>query len=156
MFRFRLQKVLQLREEREQSVATQLVQAQDAAGAAREARHTLESARTDLAAAQSVPAASVGELQNLSYLIEQLDARVSDADAAVGDADEAVQRVQAELRDAFRDRRAIDLLRERHLESWKAAETQLDRQTMDEIALTRFTQNAAQQASDRASTSQPE
>jgi flagellar FliJ protein len=152
MFRFRLQRVLELREEHEQSVATQLVQARDVASAAREVRDTLESARTDLAAQGRQPA-SVGELQNLSFLMEQLDVRMTDAHSAVGDADEAVDRVQSELRAAFQDRRAIDLLRERHLESWKAAETQLDRQTMDEIALTRFTQTAANRA---ASSTHPE
>jgi flagellar export protein FliJ len=64
----------------------------------------------------------------------------------VGEADDVVVRVQDALRSAFQDRRALDLLRERHLESWRAAETQLDRQTMDEIALTRFTQAAANRA----------
>jgi flagellar FliJ protein len=152
MFRFRLQRVLELREEREQTVATQLVQARDAASAAREVRDTLESTRSELAA-QGAQSASVGERQNLSFLMERLDECVSDADSAVGDADETVERVQSELRTAFQDRRAIDLLRERHLESWKAAETQLDRQTMDEIALTRFTQAAANRA---ASSTHPE
>ena len=145
MFRFRLQRVLELRERREQAVATELVQAKDAASAARETREALESARTDLASAPAV-ASSVGELLNLAFLLEQLDARVTDADSAVGEADETVTRVQDALRVAFQDRRALDLLRERHLDSWRAAETQLDRQTMDEIALTRFTQAAANRA----------
>jgi flagellar export protein FliJ len=145
VFRFRLQRVLELRERREQAVATELVQAKDAASAARETRESLESARTDLASAPA-GASSVGELLNLAFLLEQLDVRVSDADTAVGEADEAVNRVQDALRVAFQDRRALDLLRERHLESWRAAETQLDRQTMDEIALTRFTQAAANRA----------
>ena len=48
---------------------------------------------------------------------------------------------------ASQERRVLDRLREKHLEGWQTEQTQIDRQTMDAIALTRFTQKSA--ATDR-------
>jgi len=47
------------------------------------------------------------------------------------------------LRAAFRDRRTLDRLRERHQDAWRAGAAATDRQLMDEIALSRFAQGSA-------------
>ena len=56
-------------------------------------------------------------------------------------AEEAVTHVKEALTVAHQDRRVLDRLRERHAEDHRASEEQLDRRTMDDIALTRYTHN---------------
>ena len=157
MFRFRLQRVLDLRARTERDAATALVSAQETADAARDAQQRMERARGELAAsmmtgmaadgqdgtAQAVPGASVGVLRNLSFLLDRLDERVASAAEQASAAQHAVSAHEEALRAAYRDRRTLDRLRERHLDAWRAGEAAQDRAAMDEIALTRFTQHAA-------------
>jgi flagellar protein FliJ len=154
MFKFRLQRVLDLRERVERDAATALVTAEEMAHGAREERTRLELAREELAArrVQSTPTAglSVGELRNLGFLLERLDERVAVAQTAAAAAEAKVEVRRGELQVAFRDRRTLDRLKERHLEGYRSAEAAADRQLMDEIALTRFTQGSAHGASPAA------
>ena len=150
MFRFRLQRVLELRERKERDAATALAAAQEQVELARTEEERLAAARDALAAAASAPeseAASIGELRTLRYLLGRLDERVSSAASATTTAEHEAAQRQDELRAAFRDRRTLDRLRERHEESWRAAEVAADRQLMDEIALTRFAQPDATKTS---------
>ena len=157
MFRFRLQRVLDLRARTERDAATALVSAQETADAARDAQLRLEQARGEMAAhmvtgmaadtqdgaSHAVPGASVGALRNLSFLLDRLDERVASAAEQANAAQHAVSTHEDALRAAYRDRRTLDRLRERHLDAWRAGEAAQDRAAMDEIALTRFTQHAA-------------
>jgi flagellar FliJ protein len=145
VFKFPLQRVLELRARKERDAATALVSAEDAAEEARAARAALEMARLELAERHAPPggaaAPSVGELRNLGYLLERLDERVAVAASASAAAEAAVDQRRDELRLAHQDRRALDRLRERQHDDWRTAEATADRQLMDEIALTRFTQH---------------
>jgi len=49
--------------------------------------------------------------------------------------------VQEALTAAFKDRRVLDRLRERHEETYRATAEQTDRRAMDDIALSRFVHN---------------
>lgn len=149
MFRFRLQRVLDLRARTERDAATALASAREQADLAREEQASLAAARAALAA-QAVPgatpdndAASIGSLRTLHFLLGRLDERVASAASDTAAAEHVVARRQDELRAAFRDRHTLDRLRERHAESWRAAEASADRMLMDEIALTRYTQPAS-------------
>ena len=159
MFRFRLQRVLDLRARVERDAATALVSAQEAAEAARAEEERLQAARAQLAASlttgmamsggspsAALPAPSVGELRNLGFLLERMDQRVAGAAAETAAAAQVVESREDALRAAYRDRRTLDRLRERHHDAFRAAEAQADRTAMDEIALTRFTQSAASSA----------
>ena len=139
MFKFRLQRVLELRAQKERDKAASLARANDAADAARAERDALASARDELATTGQNAAATVGELQNLSFLLARLDERVVEAGSAVAAAEETVQQVQDELVVAHQERRAFDRLREKHEEQWRTTTGQQERQRMDEIALARFT-----------------
>ena len=142
MFRFRLQRVLDLRARTERDAATALVSAQEAADAARDEQLRLERQREQLAAAQRTPdaaGASVGELRNLGFLLERMDEQVAGAAELTAAAEGTVQEREESLRAAFRDRRTLDRLREKHQDAWRAGEIAQDRALMDEIALTRFT-----------------
>ncbi|HET7275495.1 MAG TPA: flagellar export protein FliJ [Longimicrobiaceae bacterium] len=144
MFKFPLQRVLELREKREQEVASVLQEARTSADQAHRECGELELVRDRGARSLSdarMTAATVGQLQNLSYVLQRLDQHLLDAQAAAERADEKVTLCLDDFTAAFRDRRVIDRLRERHLESWRETETQLDRKTMDALALTRHTKD---------------
>lgn len=141
MFRFRLQRVLDLRQQREQEVAGQLAEARGAEERARLAAEELERARdrgAEIATRAQSRQLSAGQLQNLRYVVERM---TDHANLAAAEADTARQRVDAcmvEFTVAFRDRKVLDRLRERELDDWRAGEVQADRRLMDDIALARF------------------
>jgi len=145
-FTFRLQRLLELREQREQAVARSLADAERSAEAARAARGALQAVRAANAEQlmSAYPASrTVGDFRHLGYVLDQLDHRIDAAAATVATAEGEVRHAQGALTDAFRERRVLDRLRERHLDVWKAASVQLDRQLMDDIALARFTRPSA-------------
>jgi flagellar FliJ protein len=156
MFRFRLQRILDLRARTERDAASALVSAQEVADAAREAELQLQRQRAELAAAQRTPEAEgtpVGALRNLSFLLERMDEQVAGAAQATAVAEGTVQQREDALRAAFRDRRTLDRLREKHQDAWRAGEVAQDRALMDEIALTRFTTQGSAGSSGYASAS---
>lgn len=141
MFRFRLQRVLELREEAEQAKSRALVSARDAADEARRAHETLtelhESSRAEIGAAQQ-GASRVGHLNQLGVVLQSLEVRLESAVEQVQAADSVVAEAQGQLEIAARDRRVLDRLKEKHVEVWRAEEAHKDRLQMDEIALARF------------------
>jgi flagellar protein FliJ len=141
MFRFRLQKVLDLREQREREVASQLVQAISDQDTAEEKLHTLRVTREASAQSLNGTSRSVGELANLAFVLEQLDGHIASASEDVHAAEAAVAQVKDALTAAFQDRRVLDRLRDRHQEDYRVDAEHNDRRAMDDIALTRFTQN---------------
>ena len=146
MFRFRLQRVLEIRERTEQEAAGKLAEAREHAAAASQACEALEAMQADSRvrlAAFPGNARSVGELQRAGLLLDQLGQQVAAAREALGAAEARVEQSLSEYTAAFQDRRVLDKLRERHLESWRGAEVQGDRVAMDGIALTQFGRRAA-------------
>lgn len=142
MFRFRLQQVLDLREKQERHLATQLAAAMGAERAAKDALNGLRAEREAGAeGVQDGQAHSVGELANLAFIMQQLDDRIAGANDVVSAANESVSQVQEALTSAFKDRRVLDRLRERHEETYRVTAEQTDRRTMDDIALSRFVHN---------------
>lgn len=140
-FRFRLQRVLELREEAERARALALKVAEGQAAASREVRNSIADVRT--ASQRSLTSASntgspVGALQQLQYVLSALDIRLQLASSSVITAESVVRRAQDELRAAFQARHALDSLREKQAEVHRTAERHADRALMDEIALTRF------------------
>lgn len=145
MFKFRLQRLLDLREQKEREMAAELARAEQAADAARAELANLDAVRAigreRLHAAHATDG-TVGELRNLVFVLEQLDAQVVSAQASVSDAETLASRARGELGEAFRDRRVLDRLRDRQATDFRLIADATDRQTMDAIALTRFTQAA--------------
>ena len=146
MFKFRLQRVLELRAKREQEVATQLSEARSQIEAAQRACDEVEQVqrqgRERLAAAHGAQP-TVGQLQNLSYVVTQLEQHVEEARSAVQSAEANAEKVMGEFTAAMQERRVLDRLRDKHLEAWKADAVQADRNAMDAIALTRFARAGA-------------
>ena len=141
MFRFRLQRVLDLRERTEQEAAGRLADARERADAASRACQTLEAIQTDSRARLAAfpgNARSVGELQHADLLLDQLGQQVAHARDALRAAEGRVEQSLAEYTAAFQERRVLDRLRERHLDNWRSGEVQADRMTMDDVALAKF------------------
>ncbi len=155
MFHFRLQRLLELREQAEQAKARALVSAQDVAESARRERDSLAdahgSARAEIDAAQRAEP-RIGHLQQLGYVLQSLDQRLETAGESVRAADHDVAEAQTVLDAAARDRRVLDRLKGRHTDQWRAESAHQDRLGMDEVALARFTRNADARASEEAST----
>jgi flagellar FliJ protein len=141
MFRFRLQKILELREQREKESAARLVAARDKASVARDAHAALVELREEsIRGVESGGPArrAVGELRSVGLVVEELNRQVEEARGLAEASDENVQRLLAEFTNALSDRRAIDLLRDRQHEEWKADEADRDRKAMDSVAASRF------------------
>ena len=84
---------------------------------------------------------SVGELTTLAFVLQQMDGQITDANEVVNAANEGVSQFQEAFNTAFKDRRVLDRLRERHEESHRVIAEQTDRRTIHDIALSRFVHN---------------
>ena len=140
-FKFRLQRVLELREEAERVRSVALAEAQGEANTARDMRDAIADARENghlTLTTASNAGSSVGALQQMQFVLGALDQRLVLANSNVVTADSLVKRAQDELRIAFQAKHALHTLKEKQEEAHRAAEQSADRVLMDEIALTRF------------------
>lgn len=150
-FNFRLQQVLEMRERSEQAAAARVAAASERAEAARAAHEALAAVRD--AGAEAIQRAhahapTVGQLANLAFLLDRMDAQLGESASQVREADAGVQQAQDDLTVAFQARRVIDRLKEKHHEEWRVEATQADRREMDELALSRFTRGSESTAED--------
>lgn len=144
LFKFPLQRLLDLRAKRQDEMARQLAQARATAEHTRATRDELAAARTAGQAQMSEAQAAgptVGEIASRTYALTQLDQRLAAAADALEAAEAHVDQAHNALTGAVQDRRVLDRLRERMLEAYRSAESQKDRTTMDAIALQRFAQS---------------
>jgi len=143
MFRFRLQRLLDLREAHERTKATEMARAEADYETAQAALAELEAVRQhgrERLSAVASGQGTVGEIRNLVFVLEQMDMKVAGAASTMYAAEQAAEKARQELRDAHKDRRVLDRLREKHEADWRDAEASADRQAMDAIALTRHAQ----------------
>lgn len=153
MFNFRLQRVLDLKEKREQDSAARLTVARSGEESARQKCTELEEARADGArGVERVQSArpTVGQLQNLRFVVERLDAHLESAYDDAQEAEHNVRRCLDEYTHAFRERKVLDRLRDRARETYIAVELQTDRRLMDAIALSGFNRNRASSGGEAA------
>jgi flagellar protein FliJ len=146
MFKFPLQRILDLKAKREEEVARKLAAAQAQADAKRQVRDSLAAAHEDgraQIAGNPGDSRTVGEIQSLAFVLARLEQHIASADSDTAAAEAAVQKVHGELTVALQERRVLDRLRERRLEAHTAAASQKDLQTMDAVALARFAQRSA-------------
>ena len=161
MFRFRLQRVLELREKREQAQAIQLARAEETANAARTQHDQLQAlhqaSRAQISDAQRADP-TVGHLHHLGFVLSALDHRMGQAAQVVTRAESAVSEARVSLDAAARDRRVLDRLKDKHSDAHRAGESHRDRVTMDEVALALYTRQrqAAQRDAAHAQASDSE
>ena len=141
-FKFRLQSVLELREQQERTVAAKLAEAESAADEARVAAQALETIRQTGSQALRTAHASdptIGQLKTMGYVIEQLNQHIVDAQSRVEEAEQLVSQTRTDLTSALQARRVLSRLRDRHFDTWRADSNAQEMKQMDELALTRFT-----------------
>jgi flagellar export protein FliJ len=141
MFKFRLQRVLELKEMREQASATRLSDARTGEEEARRRCADLEELRVDHAARGArvqTATPTIGQLQNLRFLVERLNDQIEQAYDDADAAERNVQQCMEEFTVAFKERKVLDRLRDRARDGWAAGEISADRELMDGIALTGF------------------
>jgi flagellar FliJ protein len=141
-FKFRLQSVLELREQQERAVAAKLAEAESVADEARVAQQALETIRQTGSQAMRKAHASeptIGQLKTIGYVIEQLNHHIVDAQSRVEEAEQLVTQARTDLTSALQARRVLSRLRDRHFDNWRADGNAQEMKQMDELALTRFT-----------------
>ena len=140
MFKFRLQRVLEMKQQSEQDAALRLAEARGDEEAALLERQRLELARDQglERVATAAGAQSIGQLQNFRFLVDRLNEGIAAAEADLQAASAQVQERMEEYSSAYRDRHMLDKLRARALETHRSEEVQQDRKLMDSVALARF------------------
>lgn len=152
-FKFRLQRILELREQSEQAKARTLASARDSADAAHRAKDEIANLRDHSKQHIDTTANSgprIGHLHQLGFVLASLDERVLLAADAAKLADDDVRNAQGMLEEAARDRRVLDRLKSRHAATWRAESAHQDRLAMDEIALAQFSRKAGLSAAEDA------
>lgn len=155
MFRFRLQRVLQLREQYEQARAKELAAACDAADRAINAEAALQSMRTNskLEIRNATDGGSrIGYLSRLDEALSSLEERLVVACDAVQEADAGVHQARLLLEEAARDRRVLDRLKSHHADTWRSEQAHQDRIRMDEVALVQYARKRGSQADEARET----
>lgn len=150
-YKFPLQRLLELREQREQAMALELAKARDSADASRKQHDALAAAREDAHArvAEAVTqATTVGQLVSMTFALSQLAERTDAAQQHVAAADAVVDERRSALTSAAQDRQILDRLRSRRLDEFRAAVAMQDQKVMDEIALARYARDDKRQTTD--------
>jgi len=141
-FKFRLQRLLDLRQKKEHEAASAVAAARSVHEAATRREEELterrDSTRQELLPAEG-QTVRVAELHEIAFLVRALDDRVIDARQASQVAERSVQEKLGELGDAMRDRRILDRLKDRRSDEWRAEDARQEREIMDAIARDRFT-----------------
>jgi flagellar FliJ protein len=146
-FKFRLQRLLDLRELAEREASIALATARGAEDAARRAKDAIAAQRAATRELLLPPAGShsrVSELRQVAMLLERLDAGQAQADYQVSKAASQVQQKQVLLGESVTNRRILDRLKDRQRENWRIADERADRAVMDDIGRARFADQHAQ------------
>lgn len=142
-FKFRLQSVLELRERDERDAGAKLAEAENKADEARIAKQALEAIREKGSAAMHVAhAPTVGQINTIGYVLDQLQHHIADAQTRVAAAEQVVTQARADLTSALQARRVLSRLRDKHFENWKIDDNAQEMKQMDEFALARFARQA--------------
>jgi flagellar FliJ protein len=141
-FRFRLQRVLDLREQHEKDRARSLGEAQSDEQRQRErleeAASRLESAAASVRGKAAVEPVPAGTLRNLGLAVEAAQENVNRAEDRHREAQANVEEERARFHEARKDRRVVERLRERREETWTEEATRADQKEIDQIAARRW------------------
>jgi flagellar FliJ protein len=140
-FKFRLQRLLDLRELAEREAAIALATARNTEADARRERDAIAARRATTRALLLPPAGScnrVSELRQVAVLLERLDASGAQAEYQLSKAASQVHHKQVQLGETVTNRRTLDRLKERQREDWRIADDRSERAVMDDIGRARF------------------
>lgn len=141
MPKFSLQRVLELRQRKEQALAIRLAHARSRAEEVRSFAATVEARRQESEAQMRAGAAAgttVGSIQNASFVIARLDEQLAQARQAVQSTEAEVQACLSEFTVAMQERQVLDRLKDKRLTAAILEENKAEQATNDAIALSRF------------------
>ena len=152
-FKFRLQRVLDMRERREREMTLLLASAQRAAAEARRTHEELESACSDgneqiAEAANGQGSRPAGELQYLGVVLDHLRAQARAAGDERMEADAKVELSTNAVVAAARARHVLEQLRGQQHEAWYNDGLHADQKAMDAIALSQYVLRTTRKAED--------
>jgi flagellar FliJ protein len=137
---FRLGPVLRARKAQEDAAKGAVLQSRQEI---REAQALVKRRHLDLTGADA-PTEGTARAMVASLVARQsMAATLSGAHRMVADAEELAREKQAELADAAKRRRAVELMAERHAETVKAHDLRTEQLNLDEMAVTAKARNAA-------------
>ena len=140
-FKFRLQRLLDLRELAERQAAIALATARNTEDEARREKDAIAARRAATRAMLLPPAGSqcrVSELRQVSVLLDRLDAGSAQAEYQLSKAANQVHQKQVQLGETVTNRRILGRLKDRQHENWRIAEERSERAVMDDIGRARF------------------
>jgi flagellar protein FliJ len=145
-FRFKLQAVLDRREmveqERQRAVAALERDRVRLEGVIRECQGSIEGEQGELRA--GLRAGNFTAVRRQSAVAMHHEVAAQRAVLELAGVHQRLQIARAALLEAAKARRAVDLLRERHLEAWRSEHNRKEAAAVDEIAVMRARQNAAE------------
>lgn len=137
---FRLGPVLRARKAQEDAAKGAVIQSRQEI---RDAQALVKRRQLDLAGADA-PSEGTARAMVASMVARQsMAATVSGAHRMVADAEELAREKQAELADAAKRRRAVEMMAERHAETVRAHDLRTEQLAVDEMAVTAKARNAA-------------
>ena len=141
MFKFPLQRLLELKALREREIAREFAEARRDADVEQVKRDRLVTLHDDAnrQIAETIAGApTAGEVMSLVYSMSQLRERLDAAVEATNTAERVALETQGRLTGAMQERQVLARLRERRYGEHKQEEAASEQSTMDDIALTRF------------------
>ncbi|WP_306204027.1 flagellar export protein FliJ [Actinoplanes sp. RD1] len=137
---FRLGPVLRARKAQEDAARGALIQSRQEI---REAQQLVKRRQLDLAGADAPTEGTARAMVASMVARQSLAATLSGAHKLVDEAEERTREKVAELADAAKRRRAVEMLSERHAETVKRHDATVEQNNIDEIAVTTKARNAA-------------
>lgn len=142
-FDFRLEKVLELRTDREREMASKLADAMRRVDEVHERKRHLdarrEAARDRMSELQGAGdgGGSAGDMQSLSIVVERIEDRLHEVERELVVAREEMNARMEDFEEALQERQVIERLRKRRLKEWREEKVRAERKRMDEIAINR-------------------
>ncbi|GAA3930560.1 flagellar export protein FliJ [Actinoplanes auranticolor] len=137
---FRLGPVLRARKAQEDAAKGAVIQSRQQI---REAQALVKRRHLDLAGADAPTEGTARAMVASMVARQSMAATLSGAHRMVADAEDVAREKQAELADAAKRRRAVELMAERHAETVKAHDLKVDQLAVDEMAVTAKARSAA-------------
>jgi flagellar FliJ protein len=152
VFKFRLEKVLDMRLQREKLLSKQYQEL--LAQAERERRFLLElqelqAERREELARKQRGSVEVQEVMNYFTYLEALAERIEEQVIRVREAEERAEEARQELLRASQERKAVEKLKEQQFEAWRKEQLRVEGVFLDEMASSRFNRTQAETARKR-------
>ena len=137
---FRLGPVLRARKAQEDAAKGAVIQSRQEI---RDAQALVKRRQLDLAGADAPTEGTARAMVASMVARQSMAATISGAHRMVADAEELAREKQADLADAAKRRRAVEMMAERHAETVRAHDLKTEQKNVDEMAVTAKARNAA-------------